>query len=377
MGRIAIVCRDLAGLGGTTRTVIEHSRLLREQGWDVDVLAYRFDRARLEAAGANVRRVPGWPWGSWGKRRFFAWLSDKMASGADLVHGHGDNLEQDVLSLHNCVHAAHEAVRGKPLPESDSVGRLHARQLTEQRFKVLICNSRLMADDVRARYGVPDEKLRVIYPGHDPAKFNAADRPKLRAAARAELGYKESDVVIGLITSGDFEKRGVGLFLRALAELERKGLPFQALIAGKESRLRPYLEQAAQLGVGDRVRFAAARADVERFYHALDVYCHPALYEEFGQSVQEALACGLPVVCGKKVGAAELLAPGLDDYLCDPDSYSLAAKLEPLVRDAELRRRLGEAAPAGVKRSTWRNNFDATSAVYAFCLSTEKDKIRA
>ncbi len=362
--KLAIVCRDLRGLGGTTRTVVEHARAFTAKGWDVDVLAYRFDRERLETAGARVRRVPGLPWGSWPKRRLFAAAADFLTrSGYDAVHGHGDNLRQDVLSLHNCVHAAHEAIHGKPLPSSDSVGRLHARQLSERRFRLLICNSKLMADEVNARFGVPRELLSVIYPAHDPAQFNEADKARRRAAARKELGLSDREVVIGLITSGDFEKRGVGLFLEAMAALNRPGL--RAVVVGKEAHLGPYLQRVDKLGLGETVRFLPPRRDVETYYHALDVYCHPALYEEFGQSVQEALACGLPVVCGDRVGAAELFPEEMTRFAVAPRSAALVERLAELSSDERLRRRLASQAAASVAANTWAANAEATAAGYA------------
>src|SRR5258708_29467498 len=94
--RLAIVCRDARGLGGRTRTLVEHARSFVKRGWDVDVLAYRFDAERFEGTGARLLRVPGFPWGSWAKRRLFAAIADRMGKKYDLVHGHGDNLEQDV-----------------------------------------------------------------------------------------------------------------------------------------------------------------------------------------------------------------------------------------------------------------------------------------
>ena len=67
----------------------------------------------------------------------------------------GDLLDQDLLSLHNCVHAAHEAATGRHLPARDAVGRMHALQLSQRRFRLLAATSRLMKDDVARRFGVP------------------------------------------------------------------------------------------------------------------------------------------------------------------------------------------------------------------------------
>ena len=372
--RIAIVARDARGLGGTTRTLVEHARAFTAAGWAVDVLAYRFDAERFEGTGANLRRIPGFPWGSWAKRRLFAAIADRMGAKYDLVHGHGDNLEQDVLSLHNCVHAAHEAITGEPLPEGNSVGRLHSMQLTRRRFKRLICNSQLMADEVEKRFGVPPGLMRVIHPGHDPVRFKPSDRERLRDAARAELSLGREDVIVGLITSGDFEKRGVGFFLRAVDALKRKGLKFKALIVGKEGRMGPYLSLVRQFDLVDVVRFREPRIEVERFYHALDAYCHPALYEEFGQSVQEAMACGLPVVCGKAVGATELFPKEMKGLIVDPTGGELIARLEEVLTSKDLRDGLRDAASRAVAGNTWQVNCRATTdLITGLCPSTEND----
>ncbi|MDE2236837.1 MAG: glycosyltransferase family 4 protein, partial [Elusimicrobia bacterium] len=335
--RLAIVCREARGFGGTTRILVENARHFVSRGWRVDVLAARFERERFEGTGARLRRVPTPPWGSRLKRSWFAAAADRLGRAYDLVHGHGDNLEQDVLSLHNCVHAAYEAVHGVELPDTDAVGRLHAMQLRQRRFKLLICNSALMAEELRRRFAVPGERLRVIHPGYDPERFRAEDRGRLREQARAELSLGRDELVVGLITSGDFEKRGLPYFLRAVAELKRKGLSFKALVVGKEKRMGPYLALASQLGLAETVLFREPRLEVERFYHCLDVYCHPALYEEFGMSVQEAMACGLPVVCGRRVGAAELFGPGMRRLLADPRQPELAARLHEALSSKELR----------------------------------------
>ena len=359
--RIAIICRDLRGLGGTTRTVVEHARAFTRLGWDVDVLAYRFDEERFEGTGARLRRIPGFPFGSWTKRRLFAALADRMGGEYDLVHGHGDNLSQDVLSLHNCVHAAHEAIHGEPLDEGSSVARLHTRQLKERKFKRLICNSKLMAEEVEKRFGVPPGLTRVIYPGHDPRRFKASDRARLRDEARAELSLGRDDTIVGLITSGDFEKRGVGYFLRAVDALRRKGLKFKALVVGKENHMGPYLSLVRQFSLMDTVRFREPRIEVERFYHCLDAYCHPALYEEFGQSVQEAMACGLPVVCGRDVGSTELFPREMRALIVDPRTDELVVKLEEVIRSKDLRDSLRDSAPPAVAGNTWDANCAATA----------------
>ena len=362
--RVAVAARRVEGLSGATRMIIEHARRIAVQDWEVHVFAEKLDKKALLEAGAVPRWVPGWPWGSWMKRRAFAAAARGMMTGFDLVHGHGDLLDQDVLSLHNCVHAAHEAVHGSPLPASDATGRMHALQLEGRRFKVMVANSRLMKDDVTRRFGVPEDLVRVIYPGYDSCRFNAGGRADFSAPARAELGVKPGETLYGLVTSGDFEKRGVKAFLRAFAEVARARPGSRAVVVGKESRPGPYVALARELGVADKVVFREPVADVWRFYHALDVYVHPAKWEEFGMSVLEALACGLPVITGASVGAAELLKGEPREFaLADPSGEALSAAMFALAAP-ERRARVGALGPAAAAPCAWDRGAAALLNLY-------------
>lgn len=332
MARLAIVIRDARGGTGTTRTIHEHARRFAARGWTVDVIGERVD----PVPGAEVIRLARWPFFS---RPAFAWRADRLLEGYDVVHGHGDNYRQDVLSLHNCVHAAHEAVHGRP-HDGRGVAAVHARMLAERRFKLLICNSELMRRDVIARFGVPREATEVVYPGHDPERF----RPGRRDDVRRQLGAGEGDFLVGLITSGDFKKRGVDVFRAAMSRLPR----LKSVVIGK--------------GPGA----VAPVPDVEKYYQALDLYVHPAHWEEFGQSVQEALACGVPVLTTTRTGASELMGPLHRSLLLDkvePDS--LAAAIERLAADPGLREKLRAEGPACVRGNDWERNFQATLSCYS------------
>lgn len=68
-----------------------------------------------------------------------------------------------------------------------------------------------------------------------------------------------------------------------------------------------------------------------------------ALVEAGGRVVQEALACGLPVVAGRQGGYAEWIEPGENGFLCDSQEEALA-HLQTLAADHALRRRLSRGA---------------------------------
>jgi UDP-glucose:(heptosyl)LPS alpha-1,3-glucosyltransferase len=344
--RLALASRRVEGLSGAVRLILAEAEAAVRDGWEVHVFAERLDDDAVRAAGAVPRRVPRWPWGSWLKRRAFAAAAGRMTGGFDLVHGHGDLLRQDLLSLHNCVHAAREAATGGPLPASDAVGRLHALQLSEGRFRLVAANSRLMKADLERRFGVPPELIEVVYPGFDARRFAVADRERLGPPLRAELGVPEDALLFGLVTSGDFEKRGLPDFLRAFARVAREEPRARALVVGKEARPGRYRRLAAELGVEDRVSFRPPLGEVERFYHALDAYVHAARWEEFGMTVLEAMACGVPAVVSAGTGAAELAAgPARELVLPEPSPEALAAAMLRLAREPALRAALAAEGP--------------------------------
>ena len=363
--KVAIASRRVEGLSGAVRLILEEARAAAGAGWHVDVYSEKIDGAAVRASGASPHRVPRWPWGSWLKRRAFAALAGRAARGHDVVHGHGDLLDQDLLSLHNCVHAAYEAATGETLPASDAVGRLHSLQLSQRRFRLLAANSRLMKGDVARRFGVPADMIEVVYPGFDPNRFRAADRAKYGSALRDELGLTVDQPLFGLITSGDFEKRGLTPFLQAFAAVSREVPTARALVVGKEARPGPYLKLAEELRISDKIFFRAPISEVERLYHGIDVYVHAAKWEEFGMTVLEALACGVPTITGAQVGASELLGGQSREFvLAELSPQALAGAMIGLARDPALRARLSSSGSAAAAPYTLAAHGRAVLSLY-------------
>ncbi len=369
--RAAIVSRWVEGPSGATTYILEHCRRLEQRGWSVDVFGERLDEDAIRAAGGAPQRLWAWPLGRF-KRRFFAARVDRALArrGYDIVHGHGDNLEQDVLSLHNCVHATHEAMHGRALEEGSGVGALHEKILREGRFECLIANSRLMSEELSRRFGVPPGKIVVIYPGYDPSRFRPPSAEQ-REAARRELGVGPRDFLFGLVTSGDFRKRGVAQFLGALGRIKAPSV--KAVVVGKEKRLDEYRRRAAEGGIGGLVRFLPPAPSVERILHALDAYVLPAHYEEFGMSVQEAMACGIAVITGPRVGAAELLRGEARDFIVEPaEEGALAEKMRALASDPALRARLGSLGRECARGNDWDSHFERVWGCYRLVLKTRR-----
>jgi glycosyltransferase involved in cell wall biosynthesis len=78
------------------------------------------------------------------------------------------------------------------------------------------------------------------------------------------------------------------------------------------------------------------------YYQAADVYIHAAHHEVFGKSMVEAMACGVPVVATAVDGIPEVIEDGMTGFLAPgKDRYALAAKVNLLLEDPNLRNEMG------------------------------------
>ena len=81
--------------------------------------------------------------------------------------------------------------------------------------------------------------------------------------------------------------------------------------------------------------------------------------------VQEAMACALPVVCGRRIGATELLDPTASALLLDTvNAAKVADMLARFVSDHALRKRVGALNAACVARNSWDRSAADVIAAY-------------
>ena len=365
--RIAIVFRDMASLSGTPNTIFSHASYLAACGYGVDLVAEKIDRARSDGDIGTVK-IRRWPF--YKRRRFasFARRADRRlrAAGYDFVAGHGHNAVHDVVSLHNCERLCHFKLHGEEMTEPSPLTLLQDEIFTDQQFTLCIANSTVMRDELVDRYRVPVDKIRVVHPGYDEQRFDPAAREPSRSEKRRELGIDAGHCLIGLVTSGAFEVRGVDIAIDAYAALpDAVRARTRMVIVGKSSRLADYQKQAADLGVGQHVQFLPPMRDIERLYHALDICVHPARFETFGQVVQEAMACRLAVVTNRQASATELLPDAVYAELPETSTVApLAAELERLIDDPPARAELAQHGYEAVKHNTLERNCELTLEVY-------------
>jgi glycosyltransferase involved in cell wall biosynthesis len=222
----------------------------------------------------------------------------------------------------------------------------------------------LTLDYLRA-FGVPRERTGLFPYAVDVESFAERSRlsPEGRAAFRERLSVPaEARVVLGLAKFN--EREAPWDLLHAFAHVQD---PDVWLVLAGDGPARSALEASA--GRLARVRFPGyiPYPDLPALYAASDLFVHPAREERWGVSVQEALACGLPVVASSRVGAGyDLIEVGENGFVYPAgDGERLAHRVgEALALDPErVRRRSAAVLAAWDYTATWRNLLRATESV--------------
>jgi colanic acid/amylovoran biosynthesis glycosyltransferase len=154
-------------------------------------------------------------------------------------------------------------------------------------------------------------------------------------------------------------KKGHEHALGAIAALRDRGLDVAYRIAGAGPHEPAVRACIRDLGLEDRVTLLGSieHAAIRREQHAADVLLHAAVSEGFCNAVLEAQAAALPVVCSDADGLRENVEHGVTGFVtARRDPAALAQRLEQLLRDPELRRRMGAAGHA---RAATRFTMDA------------------
>ena len=218
----------------------------------------------------------------------------------------------------------------------------------------------LTLDYLRA-FGVPRERTGLFPYAVDVESF--AERSRLstdeRAAFRERLGVPAAArVVLGL---AKFNAREAPWdLLRAFAYIQE---PDVWLVLAGDGPVRQDLEGAAR-GLS-RVHFPGyvPYPELPALYAASDLFVHPAREERWGVSVQEALACGLPVVASSRVGAGyDLIEVGGNGFVYPAgDGEMLAHRIgEALALDrTRVRDRSASILARWDYAATWRNLLQA------------------
>ena len=352
--RLTIVRQDYRPEGLVERVIEPALEALLERNVAVSLYTRSWPQTRLQLAEPLVLDPfhVGATWRDWSFAR--AACRDVRRSQPNLVEAHERMLCCDIYRASGGVHAAWVDVR---LEDAGAAARIalalspHDRYLLamEKRMyastwlRAVICSSRMVKQEIRRCYAVPESKLHVIYNPVDSELFHPALR-EARGAILARHGIAP-DTTVFLVAVPDASRVDVGAAIDAFARQSHSAR--LVVLPGAQPPQR-HLARAQAAGAGDRVTFAGRDADRRAWLGAADVFVWPARYDPSPNVALEAMACGLPVIASTKSGAAELLRD-CDAGLVYPagDAAALAAHMQTLL-DPGIRARLGPNARRAV-----------------------------
>ncbi|HEX4611085.1 MAG TPA: glycosyltransferase [Urbifossiella sp.] len=197
----------------------------------------------------------------------------------------------------------------------------------------VVAVSRDLAQKV-GELGADPGRVHLVYNGVDADVFH----PGNRAEARRQLGLDPVRPAV-LYVGNLLPVKGPDILIDACARLAGRGVGFDLHVIGK-GPLRPTLErQAADRGIGDRVRFhgVIAHDRLPVWFRAASLLALPSRSEGVPNVLLEAAACGTPFVASRvggvpevaHLGASRLAPPGDPDGLADAIATTITAPAAP------------------------------------------------
>ncbi|MFZ4155374.1 glycosyltransferase family 4 protein [Streptomyces pseudogriseolus] len=373
--RVVIVTESFPpDVNGVAHCAFQTARHLAERGHTPVVIApATADDAPDDQAPCPVVRVPSLPLPGYPQvrvalpsRRLAATLAEHRA---DVVHLAGPF----VLGVRGMAAAARLGLPAVAVYQTDLAGYartyLGAGEATAWRrlrsvhtaADLTLAPSSAALRDLEA-HGVPRVKL---WPrGVDTARF----RPGLRDEALRRALAPNGELLVGYVGRLAPEKQ-VELLAGACA------LPGVRVAVVGDGPSRPGLEQALPGAV-----FLGRRTgdDLARLFASLDVFAHTGPFETFCQTVQEAMASGVPVVAPAAGGPLDLVAHGRTGLLVPPgDADAVRDAVLTLAAEPALRAAYGAAGRATVEGRTWAAVGDQLIGHYADVLAGRRTAVAA
>jgi L-malate glycosyltransferase len=225
----------------------------------------------------------------------------------------------------------------------------------------VIAVSGSIRDDLVAA-GLPTDRVSVVHSGIDLTRFCS---PEGAAEFRGELDVPPDHLLLGCVGALAPQKAHE-ILLRVTARLMVEFHTLHLALVGEGELHDQLLDESRNLGIGDRVHLAGFRDDIPAATAAFDLAALPSVAGEGSPAVvKEAMACGVPIVATAIGGVQEILEDRVQGRLVPPgDEEALGSALRDLLRDPELRAKLGQAGQRRARMFSMDRMIEQTEAIY-------------
>ncbi len=263
------------------------------------------------------------------------------------------------------------AVTGRPLvvhvhsTEFDRSGE-HVNQMIYdieragmERADKIIAVSYFTRNIIISRYGIPGEKVEVVY--------NGVERNGGWSLGSTGIDRNEKIVLfLGRITM----QKGPEYFLRAAQRVLEVMDNVKFVMAGSGDMMDRTISLASELGIGHKVLFTGflRGEEVRQIYKMADLYVMPSVSEPFGIAPLEALDHDVPVIISKQSGVSEVLTHALKVDFWDVNE--IANKIVAVLKYPPLQLTLRDHGNFEVRKLRWQDSARKCLRIYEETLVT-------
>jgi len=177
------------------------------------------------------------------------------------------------------------------------------------------------------------------------AKLRLVHNPILVPDPRPETNPEPLILNVGRLV----HQKAQDVLLEAFAMVTAEAPDWRLAIVGEGPDLPALKSRATTLGIADKIEFIG-RADPWPFYARAAIFALPSRYEGTSNALLESMTVGIPpVISDKSGGGLDVVTDGVSGLIAPVDDpKALADALRRLIRDPDLRRRIGRAAALSV-----------------------------
>jgi mannosylfructose-phosphate synthase len=364
--------------GGQVVYVLELAKALSRKGIKVDIYTRWFDKSKPQIdpvpgfPDVNVIRIPCGSW-EFVPKEFIYDLLPELASNMirfisknnisyDLYHGHYVDAGIVMLEVANffdkpSYFTAHslgawkrDQMKGDAVEMEKTFNFNHRIKEEIRIFKAVngqTMTSSVQLEKLNVLYGFASENIDIIPPGVDICRF------RMPRASEQKIKTDLPDKYI-LNLSRIETNKGHDLLLRAYGRIAHQLDDVHLVIGGGSPNPKPREIEIFDMmrkiidekNIKDKVHMVGYIGDdlMLPYYQNAMLFVLPSIFEPFGMTTQEAMACGCPVIASKFGGIRNAITHGKNGLLVDPgNEEEFALSMKSLLDDEVLRKRIGKS----------------------------------
>lgn len=306
---------DTLGIGGAERQMVGLAVLLKQKGYDVDLVAYHKDDfyapiarkggvepvflfvndsqwSKLMAVRRFIRRNHGYDWviaykggpNAIGCLLKLMGMRFKLIVSERITNSSIDNWKKRLFKLYRCANYI--------VPNAYSQGEFLSANFSWMKKKIVPISNFTDVEHFFPNFKQPENGLVVL------------------TAARIA------------------KQKNVMHYLEAISILKNEGVNnvrfewYGDIQRGEENYAREAMEKVKELGLDDLIQFHPNVANIADHYRQCSFFCLPSTFEGFPNAVCEAMSCGKPIVCGRICDNARIVSEGENGLLFDPNDVN-------------------------------------------------------